>query len=290
MFRTRSLRDSQPPKFPVAAQCGRQDLLRVTRLRTDLCRDRWRARHDPIGELSQSLNPDADDVSRLDRTRAGRRSAENDITGQQGDGPRQVGDQVMHVPLHLVGVARLCHGPIHESLDRLVPKVPVVHQTRPDRTERVGALHSQHRARVGVAEVVEPVVVGDGVPPDVITGFAVCDVAADTADHDCDLTLIVQEPAPLRSRHRRTMGVECGRRLVEVRRRGRKLRHELGDPARVVEVTGDDFRRCHGRQVSRSGRLYFEPVMAFEQRTVPGDVNRCVVDEDSAIFGHLPSR
>ena len=46
----------------------------------------------------------------------------------EGDVAREVGDQVVHVPLHLVGVAVLRQHPVDGGADRLVVKVPVGHQ------------------------------------------------------------------------------------------------------------------------------------------------------------------
>ncbi len=50
----------------------------------------------------------------------------------------------------------------------LCVEVPVGDEARTERTERVGALHAQHRAGVGVAKVVQAEVVGDGVAGDVV--------------------------------------------------------------------------------------------------------------------------
>ena len=50
---------------------------------------------------------------------------------------------------------------------RLPWKSQSVDQPGPDRAQRVGALDAQHRAGIGVAEVVQAVVVGDRVAGDV---------------------------------------------------------------------------------------------------------------------------
>ena len=101
-------------------------------------------------------------------------------------------------------------------------EVPVGHEAGSERAERVGALHAQHRARVGVAEVVQPVVVADRVAADVRAGLVGRDVAAALADHDADLALVVQVAAPrwahdLARRARSATRSACGSRSAPAR-------------------------------------------------------------------------
>jgi hypothetical protein len=101
--------------------------------------------------------------------------------------------------------------------------------TRPGPIGREGvrALDAQHRAGVGVAEVVQAVVVADGVAGDVVARLLGRDVAAGAADDDDDLALVVEPLAALGPDDRALVAVERRDRLVEVRRRRRELRHEL---------------------------------------------------------------
>ena len=79
------------------------------------------------------------------------------------------------------------------------------HEPGAEGAQGVGALHAQHRAGVGVAEVVQPVVVGDRVAGDVVAGVVVAHVPAGAADDDGDLALVV-EPLAVRRPHDRAAG------------------------------------------------------------------------------------
>ena len=122
----------------------------------------------------------------------GRRAGEDDVARHERDQPGDVGDQVVHVPGHLVGRAVLAHVVADQGEHPLVGEVPVGHDARTDRTERVGSLDAQHRAGVGVAKVVQSEVVGDGVAGDVVRGVGVGDVAGRASDDDGDLALEVE--------------------------------------------------------------------------------------------------
>ena len=119
----------------------------------------------------------------------------------------------------------------------------------PDRAEPVLALHAQHRAAVGVAEVVHAEVVRRRVPGDVVERVLDRHALHPPADHHGDLALVVQVPAAARAHDLVAVSRERRRRLQEVRRIGRRLRRVLLDPARVAQVDGDDLGR---REVDRA--------------------------------------
>ena len=128
-------------------------------------------------------------------------------------------------------------------------EVPVGDQAGAEGAQRVGALHAQHRPAVGVAEVVQAVVVGHRVAGDVVAGLGVADVAARAADDDGHLALVVQPLAVRRPHHRGAVRVQRADRLVEVRGCRRQRHAELLHAADVVEVAADDLRRLDRRQV-----------------------------------------
>ena len=122
-----------------------------------------------------------DDVAGLHRARARRCARQDHVARLERDRAGDVGDQVPHVPDHLVGVPALRDRAVHARLDVLAVEVPVGHDARPERAQGVGPLHAQHRPGVGVAEVVQPVVVADRVARDVGVGLVGRDVAASLA-------------------------------------------------------------------------------------------------------------
>ena len=50
-------------------------------------------------------------------------------------------------------------------------EVPTLHESRAHRAQSVGALHPKHRPGIGIAEVVQAIVVGDRIAADVVAGF-----------------------------------------------------------------------------------------------------------------------
>jgi hypothetical protein len=71
-------------------------------------------------------------------------------------------------------------------------EVPAGDQTGAERAEGIAALDPQHRPGVGVTEVMQAEVVGDGVTGDIAGRIRGIDVAAGPPDHDGDLALIVE--------------------------------------------------------------------------------------------------
>jgi hypothetical protein len=122
-------------ELPVAAERGGDDFLAFGGLRAEIGRHRQRPGHDVIRQLAQAVDFHVDHVAGLDRAGVGRRPGQQHVARAQRDRPRDVGDQVVHVPLHLVG------GPVLREFAVDVGAQPLA------------------------AEVVQPEVVGDGVPP-----------------------------------------------------------------------------------------------------------------------------
>ena len=56
-----------------------------------------------VAQPAEPVDLDLDDVPRLDRAGARRGPGQHYIAGAQRDGAGDVGDQVVHVPVHLVG-------------------------------------------------------------------------------------------------------------------------------------------------------------------------------------------
>ena len=125
-----SARGALAAELPVAAERRRQDLLGLAGLGTDVVADRRRAADDAVGQRPEPLHLDRHDVARLDRPRVGRRAGEQHVARHERDRPGDVGDEVVHVPLHLVGVAVLAHLAVDERADLLAVEVPVGHQRR----------------------------------------------------------------------------------------------------------------------------------------------------------------
>src|SRR5581483_4243331 len=189
-------RGPDAPELPVPAERGRNHLFGGRGLGADVLADRNLALDDAVAEHAEPLHLDLDDVAGLDGPGVGRRAREDDVARHQCDRPRDVGDEVVHVPDHLVGGAVLADLAVHVRPDALAVKVPVVHEAGTERAERVGALHAQHRSGIGVAEVVQAEVVRDGEARDELGRLVRRDVAALAPDDDRDLALVVEVPAP----------------------------------------------------------------------------------------------
>ena len=248
----------------------------------DVAADGRRALDDVVAQGAEALDLDLDDITRVDGAGDRRRTGQQHVTGLQGDRARDVRDEVVHVPLHLAGVAVLTHLPVDDGADLLVVEVPALDQPGPERAQGVCALHPQHRAGVGVAEVVQPVVVADRVAADVVTGLMGRDVARGPADHDGDLALVVQPLAARRTYDGALVGVQRRYRLVEVRRGRRQRRHHLLDPREVVEVDAHDLRRDHRCQVGRVGDRDLAAVAGHQCLAVAYDVDDVAVEQDAA--------
>ena len=176
--------------------------------------------------------------------------------------------------------------PLTRRRDPLVAEVPVGDDARTDRAQGVRALDAQHRAGVGVTEVVQAEVVGDRVPGDVRSRLVTGDVSACAPDHDRDLAFVVEPLAAIRPHHRASMAVERTDRLVEVGRSRRQLGHELVDPTPVVEVNADDLGRHDRSEMGGGLGSDGATITGDEVVTQDGDRRRVAVEQDSAVLGH----
>ena len=102
---------------------------------------------------------------------------------------------------------------------RALADVDTAHQAGADRAEAVLPLHAQHRAGVGVAEVLRADVVRRRESGQVVPDVRRRDVAHRPAHDRGDLALVVQVLAVRRPAERAAVRVERGRRLLEVGRR-----------------------------------------------------------------------
>ena len=123
-------------------------------------------------------------------------------------------------------------GAVEVGAQREVGRVELVgrRQRRADRQEAVLALDAQHRATVGVAEVVHADIVRAGVAGDVRERIVEPDALHSPPDDHRELAFVVEEPGALRHEDRTPVPVERRRRLHEVRRLGRRARRVLLDP------------------------------------------------------------
>ena len=157
----------------------------------------------------------------------------------------------------------------------------------PEREEAVVALDAQHRAAVGVAEVVHADVVRARVAADVVEHL-VDRHALHPRPHDHrELALVVEELRALRHPHRLPVAVQRRRRLHEVRRLRRRPRGVLAEAAPVGQVDGEDLRRARRREVVR--RRLLDPRAVGEHDLVADDRAPALVavdlDPDAAPVG-----
>ena len=175
--------------------------------------------------------------------------------GLERDQPRQVGELVGDAEQQVARVRLLDDLAVEVRAQREVGGVELGRgdELRAERQEAVLALDAQHRAAVGVAEVVQADVVGARVPGDVVERLGLADALQRVADHDRELALVVEEARARGAADIAAVAVERRRRLHEVRRLRRDPRGVLLDAAAVRQVDGDDLRRRRGREVARLG-------------------------------------
>ncbi len=246
---------------------------------------------DVVGQPAQPVHLDLDHVAGLDRPGVRGRSRQQHVARAEGDGAGDVGDQVVHVPLHLVGGAVLREPAVDIGAQPLAVEVPAGDESRAERGHRVRALDAQHRPGIGVAEVMQPEVVGDRVAGDKVAGLCRRDTAAGTPDHDRDFALVVEVAAVGRADHGAAVPHQRRDRLVEVRRRSRQRRAKLGDPAVMVQMHRDDLGRHDRRQVHGVRRgdppaISGEEVVAFAAHLHDGSVEQ---DPPVLRHGRLPT-
>jgi hypothetical protein len=244
-----------PPRFVrLLFGHGQGDVQRLRRDRGLLAHlgERLLVLDDGVLEPADPVDLHRDDVARLDRSRVRRRPGEQHVAGLERDQPRQVGDLVGERE-HQVrpGVPVLHRFAVHERPQNQIVRVDVagVDHHRAERTEPILALDAQHRAAVGVAEVMDAPVVGDRVATDIVECLVKPNAVAAASDHDRDLTLVIEESAAWRPAHHGEMPGDRRGRLHEVGRLARHTSHLVFLRARAIgEVGGEDLARRHRRQ------------------------------------------
>src|SRR4051812_12825944 len=185
-----------------------------------------------------------------DKPDAGRRAGGDDRAGQQWERGRKVGDELPAVGDHLLGRRVLTQITVDPGTDGEIVRIADLisgDQPRPDRAMRVPRLAHRHRRR-GSLPIPNRHVVDDEVTGDHRLGVGHRHVAATGADHDSELTFVVD---PLRC-HRRHLDA-CTRAhhacdlLVEHHRRLRLFHPALGHMVRVVETDRKERRWLRDR-------------------------------------------
>ena len=158
---------------------------------------------------------DLDDVARLHRPRVRGRAGEDHVARLERDQPAEVGELVGDREEQVVG-RRLLHDlAVEVGAQGEVGGVELGrrHELGPEREEAVVPLDAQHRAAVGVSEVVHADVVRARVAADVVEHLVDRDALHPPPDHDRELALVVEEPraaAPSRTGRRWPFSVVGG--------------------------------------------------------------------------------
>ena len=148
-----------------------------------------------VAQPADAGHLDLDHVTELHRAGVGRGAGEDDVARQQRDVAAEVGEDVVDREGHLGERALLHDLAVDVGAQRRLPDVHARHEAGADRAVAVLALDPEHRAGVGLAEVVEADVVGRGEPGQVVPHVVRADVAHGPADDGGDLALVVDELA-----------------------------------------------------------------------------------------------
>ena len=151
--------------------------------------DRVRQPPDP-GDL------DLDDVARLHRPRVRGSTGEDHVARLERDQPAEIGELVGDREEEVVG-RRLLHDlAVQVGAEREVGRVELGcgHQLGAEREKAVVALDAQHRAAIGVPEVVHADVVRARVAADVVEHLVDRDALHPAPDDHGELALVVEEP------------------------------------------------------------------------------------------------
>ena len=139
---------------------------------------------DGVGQPPEAGDLHLDDVADLHRARVRRRAAEQHVAGLERDDPAEVRELVGHGEQQVVHRG-LLHGlAVHDGAEREARRVELRsgHELRAHGEEAVLPLDPQHRPPVGVAEVVQPDVVGRQVARDVVERLVLRDALHAAAD------------------------------------------------------------------------------------------------------------
>jgi hypothetical protein len=238
---------------------------------------------DRVRQPAEALDVDLDDVARLHGARVRRRPGEDDVARLERDRPAEVRELIRDAEEHVVG-GRLLHEPlVHVRAEGEVGGVELRrrHELGSEREEPVLPLDPQHRAAVGVAEVVHPDVVGARVAGYMVEHLVNRHALHSPTDDDRELALVVEEACALRHPDRSTVAVECRRRLHEVRRLGRCSGGVLLDARAVREVDREDLRRLGRREVQHVALRDPRPVVEHDRVAVGPAPARLAVELDA---------
>ena len=202
---------------------------------------------------------------------------------------RQVGDQVAAVEYLLADRAFLHQLAVLVGPERRLADIDARHHAWPDRAEAVHALDAQHRAGVGIPEIVTAEIVRRGEAGDAVPGLLARDVARHLAEHDRHLALVVHVLVAVRLDQLALVGVERGQRLLEIGRRARWRARvvELVVARDVVHVHAEDLGRRAGRQVHD---------LVFATAAAVGEDDAAVLELDPVLAAvlddmpHFPAR
>ena len=219
-----------------------------------------------VGEPAQAVDLDLDDVARAHRAGMRRRSREQDIARLERDQAADIGELVGHAPDEVGRAALLDDLAVEKRAQLEVGRIELIGRDElgAERAESVLPLDPQHRAAVGVAEVVQSDVVGDRVAGHVVEHPVDPDPVHRLADHHGQLALVVEKARAARAADDPAMAVETGRRLEEVGGLGRDARGVLLDPAVRGQVHGEDLARGRGREIARVGLGHGAPVVEHD--------------------------
>ena len=109
--------------------------------------------HNLVSQRAKSFHLHLDYITGLDRTGIRRCARQQEIARLQCNVSRDIGDKIMHIPLHFFGVAILHHFSVHECANLFAMKIPVCDESRSNWTQSIGTFDSQHRPRIGVSKI-----------------------------------------------------------------------------------------------------------------------------------------
>ena len=165
----------------------------------------------------------------------------------------KVGHDVGDIEGHFRHGAVLDHLAIDVGPHLRLADIDTAYNARTNRTKPVLTLDPQHRARIRIAEILCPYIVGSRKACQMVPHVGRSHIAHRLADNGRDLALIVEILTVGGPGHLTTMGIEGGQRLLEIGRGGQGRGLELHPARFIVQVDTDDLARITGRQIDRAG-------------------------------------
>ena len=124
---------------------------------------------------------------------------------------REVRKDIVKAERHLTHAPFLHNFAVKVRADRLLANVDAAHNAGANRTEAALAFDAQHRARIGISEILRAYIVGRCESGQTFPHFARRDIAHWLADNRGDLPFIIQILAVGRVVEKAAMRVERGR-------------------------------------------------------------------------------